>query len=74
MFSWDYNFPEMDLETLWFFPRTDFIDFFKKHADSLIRDRFAITSRDNEHVGTSYHLFWCDRLYNMSIREYANVN
>ena len=74
MFSWDYDFPKMDLDTLWFFPKADYIDFFKKHADSLIKDKFAITSRDNEHVGTAYHLFWCDRLYDMNKKGYASVN
>ncbi len=74
MFSWDYNFPEMDLDTLLFFPKADFIDFFKKHADDLIKDKFAITSRDNEHVGTSYHFFWYDRLYDIYTKESQNVN
>ena len=74
MFSWDYNFPEMNLDTFWFSSRDDFIDFFKKHAEDFIKNRFSITSRDSEHVGIAFHVFWCDRLYNMNRKGYTSVN
>lgn len=74
MFSWDYNFPDMDLKTFWVFPKADFINYFKEHAEDLIQDRYAITSRDNEHVGTSYHYFWGQSLYDMYTKECKNVN
>jgi len=73
-FSWDYNFPEMDLDRFFVLSRDKFVDFYKNNTDLLIKEKYSVTSRDDRHVGTAYHYFWSDFFYNMYIREYENVN
>jgi hypothetical protein len=73
-FSWDYNFPTMDLNRFFTFSKDSFIDFFKNNSDILIKEKYSITSRDEKHVGTAYHDFWSDSFYDIYIKESENVN
>jgi hypothetical protein len=72
-FSWDQEFPKMDLSRFFIFPQNDFIDFFKKNADNFAKEKYAVTSRDDHHVGTAYHDFWCDSFYNIYTGECETI-
>lgn len=73
-FSWDYNFPEMDLDRFFTFSKDSFIDFFKNNSDTLMKEKYSITSRDDQHVGTAFHHFWSNVFYDIYIKECENVN
>jgi hypothetical protein len=74
MFSWDYDFPKMDLDRFFVSSKSQFIDFYKNNLDLLIKEKYSKTSRDDQHVGTAFHYFWSDCLYDIYAKGYANVN
>lgn len=67
-FSWDHKFPKMDLDRFFIFSEDSFIDFFKKNTNNYLKEKYAVTSRDDHHVGTAYHDFWCDSFYDIYTR------
>lgn len=73
-FSWDYNFPKIDLDRFFTFSKDLFVKFFKNNSDDLVKEKYSITSRDDKHVGTAYHYFWSDSFYDIYTKECENVN
>ena len=73
IFSWDHKFPKMDLDRFFIFSEKSFIDFFKKNSNHYLTEKYAITSRDDHHVGTAYHDFWCDSFYNIYTGECEKI-